>query len=88
MSDRTRIRDRKHARPGSWKLIDDRSGFEIMSYEMVIDHRGLVTSANNYDHPSVDELPPYKFGPEPEPLPFSRPEPEDEFIEVDYPTYD
>lgn len=76
---------------GVYKLIDDRSGFEVYSDEAIIDEqRGLVTSRNNYDPPHYTEFGPFEPIIPPEPiLPFTRPEPTDNFIdvtEVDYPT--
>lgn len=50
MSIKQRRRKRKAIRrPGTWKLIDDKSGFEILSTEAVIDWRGVITSQDLYD---------------------------------------
>lgn len=65
---------------GQWKLIDDMSGFEIMSNDAVFDYyRGLITSKDNFDPPGHHELP-TSFHLDPRPLPIIRPEPADRFV--------
>lgn len=86
MSRRTRKKQRIFTRPGTWKLIDDKSSFEISSENMVIDHNYRVTSPDNYDPPSIQELeaiyPPVLN--EETNVPFSRPERTDRFVDIDY----
>jgi hypothetical protein len=70
---------------GKWKLIDDRSGFEIYSDEAIIDDKGFITSRKNYEPIHWSELP--VILPIDEPVPVLRLEPEDYFITVNYPQY-
>lgn len=80
MSRRSLKKQRKHKHRGTWKMIDDKTGFIIYSYEAIVDHRGKVTTKANYDPPSVTETE-YLFPvPAERSLPFMRPEPEDDFI--------
>lgn len=83
MKQKDRTKHKKNL--GRWKLIDDRSGFEIYSTEAVIDHNGYITSKNNYDPIHYTEIPihyPIDKGPR-----IVRPEPEDNFIEITELTY-
>lgn len=54
MSRESRRHHRKLKKIGTWKVVDDRSGFVLSSEEVVIDHQGRITSRRNFDpiHPS------------------------------------
>jgi len=65
----------KGTKAGRWKVIDDHSGMVVMSDKVKIDHRGRMTSANNYDKMHYTEM---KIDyPIDQPIPFARPEPAD-----------
>lgn len=81
MSTRTRRNKSGRIGRGKWKLIDDRSGFEILSTEAWIDHRGRITDKSNWDPIHYTEMV-IDFPPENSPLPFMRPEPQDRFLEL------
>ena len=57
MSKRSREKTRNRGwQRGLIKLIDDKSGFYLYSNHMVVDHRGRVTSQDNFDPPLPNEL--------------------------------
>lgn len=86
MSTRTRRNKNSRIGRGKWKLIDDRSGFELRSEDAWIDHRGRITSKSNWDPIHYTEMV-IDFPPENSPLPFMRPEPQDSFITTSLPSY-
>ena len=83
MSRKSRAKKHRSFGKGIWKLIDDKSGFEIYSDEMKIqDWNGLVVSKSNYDDiPWI--LLPVKY-PVQKPIPFCRPD-NDVFVDTDLP---
>ncbi len=73
MSSKSMRRGRKQGwKPNRWKVIDDHSGFVRNSDDVMINHRGYITSKANYDPIHYSELP-IDF-PVDEPIPFSRSE--------------
>lgn len=78
MSRKTRSNHRKRiVKAGHWKLIDDRSGMELDNTQVIVDHRGRLTSKGNWDPIHYSELPIQL--PTPQPLPVVRPEQVDRF---------
>ena len=87
MSTRSRRDSKGRIGRGKYKLIDDRSGFEILSTNAWIDHRGRITDKSNWDPIHYTEMV-INYPPENSPLPFLRPEPEGTFIDPGtIPTY-
>lgn len=69
--------------PGNWKAICDRCGFEFASDQLRKDWQGLMVCRKDYEtrHPQ-DFVRGVPDNPTP---PWTRPEPEEVFVDVDYP---
>lgn len=70
-------------KPGQWKAICDVCGFEFYSSELKKRWDGLMVCHEDFEHDHPQKflkVKEYSVG-----VPWSRPEPEDEFLKVCYP---
>jgi hypothetical protein len=68
--------------PGTWRAICDRCGFEFPSDQLIKDWQGLMVCHKDYETRHPQDF--VRGVPDNTTPPWTRPEPPDTFIDVDY----